>query len=697
VFILTKALFKDRTSAFWIALIFAVHPYKVESVSWIIQRKDLLYTMFFLSGVLTYIKYIRTDRLFWYLITILLAYLAIISKVAAVTFIMILFLIEFFINEKISLKKFVLLVIIGLIQISIKLTDALFIYTVSIILYPIVVTDFFNKYLDRYDNRDNNNRFVKSSSNYKKNINSGLSKRSVLIIYWIVFFSFLIFCIPQIIFKTKLSDPINILNSILYYLIPMLVFYFLMDCNRLKILNFNKHFNLSIKKSSIMILFIVIAICFVVPQIYFKIGPDELNTGSLFTLKTIYLLIYSITFYLLGFLFPFYQNGMLPYPESYGINMMFFVFLAILIVLGCSIIYFYKRIKDKALRKKLVFGLLFFLINIIIVLHIIPIKGRVIVAERYSYMAYIGLIIILVLSYKYLIQKYSRNFKYFITTGLIALIIGYSIQSFCRSYVFKDSYSFWSDAIKKNSKNHYAIFSLGLYYFEKADYQTAIEKYNEAIKLNLENYEYYLNRGSSYFKVDSIELAITDYNKAMELNSGNYLTYKNRGVLYYETGNLANAMTDLEMCFKLNPNDDEIAELYDNVNYLWIEYNNYQSYGKSSSAISQYYLKLATDLAKKGKYNQSILFFNESIKFNNLNVDALKNRGNVFAILERFDESINDYEKALIINPSDAGLYMNLGNVLHQSGNLLLANENWHKALNLGNQDAKKMINQFCE
>jgi len=43
------------------------------------------------------------------------------------------------------------------------------------------------------------------------------------------------------------------------------------------------------------------------------------------------------------------------------------------------------------------FGVLFFLINIGVVLHIIPIEGRVLAADRYTYLAYIGLFLIMAL------------------------------------------------------------------------------------------------------------------------------------------------------------------------------------------------------------------------------------------------------------------------------------------------------------
>jgi tetratricopeptide (TPR) repeat protein len=48
-------------AAFIGALLFAVHPLRVESVAWVSERKDVLCSFFFLSCMIFYLKYARTD------------------------------------------------------------------------------------------------------------------------------------------------------------------------------------------------------------------------------------------------------------------------------------------------------------------------------------------------------------------------------------------------------------------------------------------------------------------------------------------------------------------------------------------------------------------------------------------------------------------------------------------------------------
>jgi hypothetical protein len=60
VFTLIRRLTEDLSSAFLAALIFAVHPIQTDAVTYISGRRDLLFTLFYLSAFHTYISYYRS-------------------------------------------------------------------------------------------------------------------------------------------------------------------------------------------------------------------------------------------------------------------------------------------------------------------------------------------------------------------------------------------------------------------------------------------------------------------------------------------------------------------------------------------------------------------------------------------------------------------------------------------------------------
>ena len=57
-----------------VALLFGIHPMHLESVAWISARKDVLYSFFFLLGLVNYLRYFKVTTARWrpYLLTLLL-------------------------------------------------------------------------------------------------------------------------------------------------------------------------------------------------------------------------------------------------------------------------------------------------------------------------------------------------------------------------------------------------------------------------------------------------------------------------------------------------------------------------------------------------------------------------------------------------------------------------------------------------
>jgi tetratricopeptide (TPR) repeat protein len=81
-------------SAF-VAALFAIHPLRVESVAWIMERKDVLSGIFFMLTLAAYLRYVRKPSYASYLLVLLLFTLGLMSKPMLVTLPFVLLLLDY--------------------------------------------------------------------------------------------------------------------------------------------------------------------------------------------------------------------------------------------------------------------------------------------------------------------------------------------------------------------------------------------------------------------------------------------------------------------------------------------------------------------------------------------------------------------------------------------------------------------------
>lgn len=136
--------------AFFTALVFALHPMHVESVAWVSERKDLLYTLFYLLALIRYWRYAETGQKRDYWATFVLFALSLLSKPAAVVLPLSLLLLDYWRGQdwksgRVWIEKipFVLLsLVFGIVTVLIQSEKAL----VSLEQYTLVDRFFFGCY-----------------------------------------------------------------------------------------------------------------------------------------------------------------------------------------------------------------------------------------------------------------------------------------------------------------------------------------------------------------------------------------------------------------------------------------------------------------------------------------------------------------------------------------------------------------------
>jgi tetratricopeptide (TPR) repeat protein len=102
VFLVSRKLKLSDTSALLVALLYALHPMRVESVAWITERKDVLFAVFFWLSFLFYLKSYKKKKFLYY--ALLVFPLALLSKIQAVSLPLALLCADYLLKKKFTFK-----------------------------------------------------------------------------------------------------------------------------------------------------------------------------------------------------------------------------------------------------------------------------------------------------------------------------------------------------------------------------------------------------------------------------------------------------------------------------------------------------------------------------------------------------------------------------------------------------------------
>ena len=361
---------------------------------------------------------------------------------------------------------------------------------------------------------------------------------------------------------------------------------------------------------------------------------------------------YGIIFYLKKLFLPIELCCFYPYPEIKAGTL-----LKELMFLPMIVVFFILTITMSAkYKKKLIFGSLFFVISLLPVLQFIPV-GQAIAADRYMYLASIGVFYIIseLLCWVYLrknkYEKYARFMLVFIIAGIICLL---SILTHKRASVWKDGISLWSDVIRKYPVNSNAYYGRGLAYYNDSNFENALSDYNRAIELEPNFTDAYNARGAAYFKKRNFENAISDYNKALKLKPGLVASYYNRGVAYAKKGNFENAILDYNKAIELKP--EHIDAYYQRGLAYGMEgdHDNVINDNKKVIELNPFYIKAYNNLGIaytiKSDFETAVSYFNIAIEVDEAYSEAYYNRAKAYFHKREFKKSLQDVRKAQELN-----------------------------------------------
>ena len=97
------------------------------------------------------------------------------------------------------------------------------------------------------------------------------------------------------------------------------------------------------------------------------------------------------------------------------------------------------------------------------------------------------------------------------------------------------------------------------------------------------------------------------------------------------------------------------------------------------------------------KSQEAIDDYSKAIEFEPAFSEAFENRGALYDELGNYDEAISDYSRAIKINPKSGIAFLNRGNSNYRNNDKQNACADWRKALELGEDSARERLIEYCK
>jgi tetratricopeptide (TPR) repeat protein len=309
-----------------------------------------------------------------------------------------------------------------------------------------------------------------------------------------------------------------------------------------------------------------------------------------------------------------------------------FSLLLIISLVVLTVIYFRKN-------KIISFGILWTLITLIPASNIITIPIPIL--EHRLYVPIVGLVLIIVGSLKYILDKVKTKSLYIASSFLLVILL--ATVSYNRAQVWENSEKLWLDAIEKTPDDYFPYHLLGEYYLSKNRNEIALVYLQKSAALNDMDPMLYNNLGYAYIYLKRFQDATEAYKKAIQLDNESISSYIGLGNSLRTLEKYEDADKAYSSGLKID-STSAMPHYQIGLNYYYrkklteAEFHIKKSISQNVSG-SQEYFTLGSMYYEMGKDSSAIYMFEEGLK---------RGRPNpmVYSVLSNLYRKLGNAEKA---------------------------------------------------
>ncbi len=247
----------------------------------------------------------------------------------------------------------------------------------------------------------------------------------------------------------------------------------------------------------------------------------------------------------------------------------------------------------------------------------------------------------------------------------------------------------YSEILRRDPDDVPVYNNRGTAYFKLKQYEQALVDYDTAIQLQPHYPEAYNNRANVHAELEQYDQALQDYQQALQQNPQYAEAYNHRGTVYLTLQQYESALQDFRRAWELRP---DYAEAYHNQAVTLGELQQFEAALKSYSqalridpGFVKAYRYRGVLYSRLQRYQAGIADFNKALQLDPESAQTHYYRGLNYMALQAYDLALQDYTAAIRLEPDSAPAYRNRGLLYWQHFQRPdLTCRDWQKACELG-------------
>jgi len=322
---------------------------------------------------------------------------------------------------------------------------------------------------------------------------------------------------------------------------------------------------------------------------------------------------------------------------------------------------------------------------------LVPVIGLVQVgnqsmADRYTYVPFIGLFIIIAWGVPELVTQWEHKKKGLAVLATVVLATLMPVTWKQASY-WKNSITLFEHNLKVTADHCALQISMGDALEKLGRTEEAVKHYFQALQLKPDFQEAHNNLGNALLKQGKATEAIKHFKDALRLNPEFVEAYNSLGTALIHTDNIDEAIVNFKKALQIDPS---FAETHVNLGGALIYKErideaivHFRKALEINPDISEAHVNLGVALANTGKIEEAIDHFKNALQIEPDSPEALDNLSQALASLEKIDREIEHIQEQVAVSPEDPMLNYNLGNMYRMKGQWDKAQHYYTRAVSL--------------